>query len=219
MACLAVLCAAAATAEERHASEGTVIDRAVAVVNGQLITLSELELEARVGLIQRGGVRGAEDPLNDEALRSALQLSIVERLETAEADKLHAFALEESEVEAAVREFRSRFESEAAFSRFLARNDVDQQQLGALLGRRLRAARVLDSKIRLRSSISDSESRRYFDEHRADLKLPYEEVREQIQQKLFRDRYNERVKAELKQMRKLADVRLIAPFARQVGLD
>lgn len=219
MACLAALCAAAAAAEERHPSEGTVIDRAVAVVDGQLITLSELEFEARVGLIQRGGIRGAEDSLNDEARRSALQLSIVERLETAEADKLHAFVLEESEVEAAVREFRARFENEAAFSRFLARNDVDLQQLGALLARRIRAAKVLDSKIRLRSSISDSETRRYFDQHRADFKLPYEEVREQTQQKLFRDRYTERVKAELKQMRKLADVRLIAPFARQGGLD
>ncbi len=80
MACLAALCAAAVAAEERHPSEGTVIDRAVAVVDGQLITLSELEFEARVGLIQRGGTRGAEDPLNDEARRSALQLSIVERL-------------------------------------------------------------------------------------------------------------------------------------------
>jgi hypothetical protein len=219
VACLAALCAAAVAAEERHSSEGTVIDRAVAVVDGQLITLSELEFEARVGLIQRGGTRGAEDPLNDEARRSALQLSIVERLETAEADKLHAFVLEESEVEAAVREFRARFENEAAFSRFLARNDVDLQQLGALLGRRIRAAKALDSKIRLRSSISDSETRRHFDEHRADFNHPYTEVREQIQQKLFRDRYNERVKAELKQMRKQADVRLIAPFARQVGLD
>src|SRR5262249_47554751 len=154
------------------------------------ITLSELVFEARVALIERGGLRGADAPLDDETLRSALQLSIAERLETNEADKLQAFPLEDEEVEAAYRAFHSRFQTEDAFNAFLARHEADPQQLKSLLARRLRAEKILDSKVRLRARVTEADARRYFEQHRKELGGNFEEVRDQIREKLFRERYS-----------------------------
>ncbi len=186
-----------------------VIDRTVALVEGRVITLSELDFEARVELIQRGGIASADAALDDEALGSALQLSIAEWLENIEADKLQAFPVEEGEVEAALRQFRSRFDSE--------RHEADLQQLSSLLARQLRAQKVLDSKVRLRARASDAEVRRYYEEHRAELGPSFEKVREQIQEKLFREHYQELANGEVRQLRRGADVRLIAPFARALA--
>ena len=194
-----------------------VIDRTVALVEGRVITLSELDFEARVELIQRGGIASADAALDDEALGSALQLSIAEWLENIEADKLQAFPVEEGEVEAALRQFRSRFDSELDFSRFLQRHEADLQQLSSLLARQLRAQKVLDSKVRLRARASDAEVRRYYEEHRAELGPSFEKVREQIQEKLFREHYQELANGEVRQLRRGADVRLIAPFARALA--
>lgn len=206
--------AGAAESSSSRLSSGRVIDRTVALVEGRVITLSELDFEARVGLIERGGIASAEGSLDEEALGSALQLSIAERLENIEADKLQAFPVEESEVEAALRQFRARFESDLEFSRFLERHEADVQQLSSLLARQLRAQKVLDSKVRLRARASDAEVRRYYEEHRSELGPSFEKVREQIQEKLFREHYQELAKAEVRQLRRSADVRLIAPFAR-----
>ncbi len=208
------LCCVAGLAGADHTPSSAIIERAVASVDGRVITLTELEFEARVALIQRGGLGGAADPLDEEALRGALQLSISERLETAEADKLQAFEVSEDEIDAAYQSFRARFDSEKAFNEFLARHEADLQQLKVLLGRRLRTEKILDSKILLRARISEAEVRRYFEQHRTELGGKYGPVRDQIRDKLVRDRYAALAKDELNQIRQGSDVRLIAPFAR-----
>jgi len=197
------------------APDDGVIDRAVALVAGRVITLSELEFEARVALINRGGLEAANAPLDNQALRSALELALGERLETAAADKLQTFQLEDGEIEAAVRRFKSRFPSSAELAGFLARYEADESQLAAVLARRLRAEKILDSKISLRARVSDAEIRRFYDEHRSELSGSYDEVRAQIRDKLVRDRYATLAREELLQVRKGADVRMIAPFAAE----
>ena len=197
------------------APDDGVIDRAVALVAGRVITLSELEFEARVALIDRGGLEAANAPLDNQALRSALELALGERLETAAADKLQTFQLEDGEIEAAVRKFKSKFASNAELASFLARHEADESQLAAVLARRLRAEKILDSKISLRARVSDAEIRRFYDEHRSELVGSYDEVRSQIREKLVRDRYATLAREELLQVRKGADVRMIAPFAAE----
>src|SRR5262245_34372054 len=194
--------------------DGVVVERAVALVQGHVLTLSELEFEASVALIQRGGVQAAVTYLDDEALRSALELAIGERLEVESADKLQAFPIGEGEVNAALRAFRAKFASEAEFNAFLQRHQVDVQELAALLARKLRAEKILDSKIRLRARVSEAEVRRYYEQHRSELSGSYEELRSKLREKLVRDRYAALAREELLQIRKGVDVRLIAPFAR-----
>ncbi|AKJ03095.1 Hypothetical protein AA314_04721 [Archangium gephyra] len=191
-----------------------VIDRVVAVIGTQVLTLSELEFEARVTLVQRGGVRAAEAPLDEQTLQVALELAINHRLLVAGADRLQAFQAERSEVEARLRTFRDRFEDETSLLAFLARHDADLEQLTVVLERSVRAERILDSRIRLRAQVSDAEVRRYWEGHKGTLGGPFEAVRDTLREKLFRDRYNKLAGEEFKQVRESARIRRVAPFAR-----
>ena len=202
-------------AAEEPPAAGRVIDRVVAVIGSQVLTLSELEFEARVALVQRGGVRAAESPLDERTLQGALELTINQRLLVAGADRLQAFPAERSEVEARLKSFRLRFTDEPSLLAFLARNDADVEQLMGLLERGVRAERILDSRVRLRAQVSEAESRRYWEEHKATLGGPYEAVRESLRDTLMRERYGQLAQEEFAQARAGIRVRRVAPFARE----
>src|SRR5262249_60452301 len=76
-----LLAGAAGAQTSQAAPAATVIDRTVAVVDGRVITLSELDFEARVGLIQGGGIASAQGPLDDDTRRGALHVWIAGSLE------------------------------------------------------------------------------------------------------------------------------------------
>jgi hypothetical protein len=84
----------------------------------------------------------------------------------------------------------------------------------AILGRQLRAERLLDSKVRLRSQVSEAEVRRHYDAHPELHDRSYEVERPLLREKLSRDRYQSLVAQELEKARRTADVRLVAPWAR-----
>ena len=130
--------------------------------------------------MQRGGVRAAEAPLDEQTLKRALELAINQRLLVAGADRLRAFQAERSEVEARLRSFRERFESEPALLDFLARHDADLEQLTVVLERSVRAERILDSRIRLRAQVSEAEGKRFWEQNKATLGGPYESVRDAL---------------------------------------
>ena len=197
--------------------KGRVIDRAVASIDGRVITLSELDFEARVALIQMGGTKAAGGSLDDEALRSALDLAVGERLETNEADKLQAYPLDEGEVEAALQRFERRFSSHRELEEFLARHDCDRNQLAALLARSLRASKVLEGKVKLRAQVSEAEVKRFYEAHRLELGPSFDQARAAVRQKMSAERLRQLILEELIQARKAADVRLIAPFLRKGG--
>lgn len=230
--CAGLLAAGVSFAAE---PQGQVVDRVVAVVRlrsggagrlaaepsppplpADVITLSGLEFEARVALIQRGALRAATEPLDDEALRGALEFSISERLLAGEADALGAWPAEQGEVDAAVRAFRERFPSDAEFRAFLGRHEADVQVLSRVLERGLRAGKVLDSKVRLRAQVQETDVRRYFEANKARLgDASYEDVRSALREKLVRERYQKLAEDELDQLRRTHDVRRIGPFARE----
>jgi len=187
-----------------------VFDRAVASVEGSVITLSQLEFEARVLLVQAGGVEAAFAPLDHVALASSLDLIIDQRLATLEADKLGTYPLEPGELDKAIAAFRDRFSSEIRFRQFLDEQEADLNDVRLVLQRSIRAQRVLDGKLRLRAQVSESDARR-IQSQRADLKeLPLDTVRKV----LFAERFRALVREDLAQTRRAADVRLLGPFAR-----
>ena len=204
-----------ASGREMGREAGRVLDRVVAVIGPQVLTLSELEFEARVALVQRGGVRAAESALDERTLQGALELTINQRLLVAGADRLQAFQAERSEVEARVKAFRARFTDEPSLLASLTRHDADLEQLTGLLERGVRAERILDSRVRLRAQVSEAEARRYWEEHKDTLGGPYESVRESLRDTLMRERYGQLAKEEFAQARASARVRRVAPFARE----
>ncbi len=191
--------------------EGRLVDRSVALVNGRVLTLSQLEFDTRVLLVQAGGVEAAFAPLPDSTLKTGLDLVIGQLLETAEADKLSAFPLEEGELEQAVDQFEQRLGGAPQLERFLKAHEADTSMLAAVLGRSLRTQRVLDAKLRAKATVSESEARRWQEHHPEARLLPLTSVRT----KLFNDRFGELVGQEMKQIRRSASVRLLGPFAPQ----
>ena len=190
-----------------------IIDEAVAAIDGQVVTQSQLEFEARVLLVNGGGVEAAFALLDEPALRAALNTMIDQRLATLEADKLEAYALDPGELEQAVTAFRARFKDEGRYRQFLQAHEADGNDVAAVLRRGLRAQRILESRVRLKAQVSPAEAARLAG-GRADLKgLPIETVRS----KLFSERYGALVKAELQQARKSTDVRLLGRWAVAAG--
>jgi hypothetical protein len=196
-------------------AEGQVIDRVVAVIEGQVLTQSELEFEARVALIQQGGVRAATAPLDEEALRVGLELVIGERLQVLSADRLEAFTAEQTEVEKSLAAFRKGFESEEAFQAFLSRFGVDMKQLTEVLKRRVRAQRILDSRVRLRAQVGEAELQRYLEQHASEYPEGEPAVKSRLRDKLYQERYKAFAAEELAQVRASAQVRRVAPFSRE----
>jgi hypothetical protein len=196
-------------------ADSRVIDRVVAIIEGQVLTLSELRFEARVALVQRGGVQALEAPLDEDTLRGALELIINQRVQVLNADRLQAFPAEPAEVQARLAAFQARVGGEAALHRFLARHDMDLNALEGVLARGLRAERILDSRIRLRAQVGETEVRRYFEQHATEYPSDYEAVRAAIREKLVRERYGVLAAEELAQVRASAQVRRVAPFTRE----
>lgn len=212
----APLALAAGTGASSH-DRGQVIDRIVAVVDGQVLTLSGLEFEARVALIEQGGAAAASAPLDEAALHSALQWSVAQRVETSEADRLHAFTVEDSEVAARLSRFQSRFEGHDAYERFLASQEVDEPQLAEVLARAIRAEKVLDSKVRLKARVTEDAVRAYYDAHLGAFPEGFEKARAAIRDRLMRARYQTLVQEELAQQRAGSNVRILVPFTQEVG--
>ncbi|WP_426751787.1 hypothetical protein [Myxococcus sp. Y35] len=212
---LSLMPAAGAAAAPPSSVEGRVADRVVAIIEGQVLTLSELRFEARVALIQRGGGQALDLPLDEDTLRGALELIINQRVQVLNADRLQAFPAEPAEVQARLAAFQAALGGATALKQFLARHDVDAQGLEQVLARGLRAERILDSRIRLRAQVGETEVRRHYEQHTEEYPEGYEAARATIREKLVRERYGALAAEELAQVRASAQVRRVAPFARE----
>lgn len=213
---VAVLLALPAYGQGDPLDSAPILDRVVAVVEGRPITLTQLEFETRVALVQRGGVAAASAPLDAASLEGGLELAINQRLQAAEADKVQAFQIEPEVMEGAFKAFRDRFPSPGEFRGFLLRHDVDEGQLAAVLERGLRAERVLDSRVRLKAQVTEADVRRYFEVNRERLGGSYEQLRENIREKLTRERYTTFAAEEMSSLRKLSRVRRVVPLVEVV---
>jgi hypothetical protein len=197
-------------------SEGRIIDRVVAIIEGQVLTQSELEFETRVALIQQGALQAAFAPLDEEALKGGLELAINLRLQVLSANRLEAFPAEKAEVESRLARFRDAFESEEVFLRFLSQAGADVRLLTEVLERRVRAERILDSRLRPRAQVSEADVKRYFDQHASEYPEGYTAVRARLQNQLRKERYDQLAAEDLAELRSTAQVRRVASFAREV---
>lgn len=188
--------------------QGVVIDRAVASVDGKVITLTQLEFETRVQLVNRGGAEAAFAKLDSEDLKQGLQLAIAQRLATLEADRFEAYQLEVGELEKAVAEFRDRMGGEGRLQQFLDLQEADLADVGVILRRGIRASRALEGRLRLKANVTEAEARRAKADVVAWRSLPLDTVR----QLLARERFEKLVQQELAQARKVNDVRLLMAF-------
>jgi hypothetical protein len=128
--CSALLLACVVSAET--------IDRVLAVVTGQLITLSDVTAARDLGLQSADG--------NPDPIRAVLVKLIDRELVLAEVDRYAPPEPPTDAVDREVQRVRDRFPSQAALDAVLARSGIDQQHLRETLRDDLRIRAYLDQR-------------------------------------------------------------------------
>ena len=180
----------------------------MALVDGRVLSWSQLDFEARVMLIDRGGVEAATAPLDASTIQNALDLAIAQRAATAEADKLNAYPVEPAELDQRLRTLESRFPSAAAFQGFLRAHDADRAALAEVLARAVRTEKFVEGRVRLRSQVPESEVRKAWEADRGD--KSWEEARGPLRERMQRERAYVLAREALGQLRTSIPVRIIA---------
>lgn len=180
----------------------------MALVDGRVLSWSQLDFEARVMLIDRGGVDAATAPLDASTLQNALDLAIAQRAATAEADKLNAYPVEPAEIDQRLRTFESRFPNAAAFQTFLRAHDADRAALAEVLARAIRTEKFIEGRVRLRSQVPESEVRKAWEADPGG--KSWEEARGPLRERMQRERAYVLAREALGQLRSSIPVRIVA---------
>lgn len=208
-----------AAASERGSAAGgmgPIAEEIVLTTGDRFVTLSDLELEARVVLVTGGGVEAAFAPISAEAVDSVLDFLVNQLLILAEVERLQVFEVTGEEVQAEVERFVSAFPDRNTFDAFLAAQDVGVERIAAIFRRNLRVQRFLESRVRLTVRVEDEEVAAFHAEN-AD-RFPgrsLDEVREVIRGHLFRQRFEAAVTSLVGDLRRRSEVVILS---RPAGL-
>jgi peptidyl-prolyl cis-trans isomerase SurA len=149
------------------ASPGEVVDRVAATVDGEVVTLSEIEERAgatyaRAEALPPGKEREAQ---RVEALRRAFDQIVAEKLLQKQAKALQ-LEVTEQQVDAAVEDIktRNRFGDEE-LDRALGEQGLDRAGFRAQIRRELETYQVMQAKVRGRVKVSDDDLRNYYQTH------------------------------------------------------
>jgi peptidyl-prolyl cis-trans isomerase SurA len=152
------------------AAAAETVDRIVAVVNGDIIVLSELRQVSRNyidRMSEQFKVVGGNEQLR-EAERRILDQLIDEKLVNQEADRL-AITFSEREVDLAVKEMQNRNKlNDAQFAAALAEEGLTMSQYREQLKAQMKKVRVIDQEIKSRIQVSKEAVDAFYEKHADD---------------------------------------------------
>jgi parvulin-like peptidyl-prolyl isomerase len=154
-------------ASPSSASDDGVVDRIVAVVNNDAITLGELQ-ETIVAYRQES--RDAMNASDEELLKRLLPRLIDVRLQLQEADR-EKIVVEDAEVEEELTERMKKFNapSREAFEAAVKAQGLSMDAVRKRLREAVRVSKVIRRKVALRVSVTDGEIETYFSRNREKL--------------------------------------------------
>ncbi len=192
-----VVCAAAPAA-------GEVIDRILAVVNGSVITLSDIEGARRFGLI--------ETKAGD--LRAAVERTIDRRLALVEVERYAPPEPPGARIDEAIAAARARFASDAAFSAALAETGMTADTLRRHVRDDLRLRAYEQQRFGFTLQPTDEEALAYFRSNqerfrRAGAVPAYEEVRAEVRAALVAERQAQSIREWIGSLRRRAEITIL----------
>jgi peptidyl-prolyl cis-trans isomerase SurA len=147
--------------------KGEVVDRLAATVDGEVITLSEIEERAATELRRAEGLPpGKErDEAHDRALRRAFDLIVSEKLLSKQAKTL-GLEVTEQQVDAAVEDIKTRnkFDDEQ-LERALSDQGLDRPAFRSQIRRELETYQVMQAKVRSKVKVTDDDLKNYYQTH------------------------------------------------------
>jgi len=163
------------------ASEGVIIDRVVAVVNDDVITLTEVQEEGlqtirkivqeTLGEERERRLRSTERQILDELITRKLQL------QEAKKEKIEATA---SEVRSAIEELKKRnnLTSDDELKAAMSRELLSEEQFRKGIAEQVALTKLVTRQVRSKVVVSDEEARRYYDQHKEQFKaIPQVRIR------------------------------------------
>ncbi len=182
-----------------------VVDRIVAVVDRQAITLSEAEQARRLQQL-----KGGEDVQMTQIVDQLIESYLIER----EVKRYPGPPVTKEEVSRAVDALGVSMGSEEALLEALSDQEMDLDALEHLLRRQLVVSHYLDNRFRSLIYVNDEEIREYYDEEVVAALITSEEpapalemIEDVIRQILVEKKFNERVDAWIESLRSRARVR------------
>ena len=152
---IVALCALLAT-QPASTSGRTLVDAVAAVVERRVITMSEVEAEARLVLLERAGPAAAEAALDSALLDRILDVIVVQELLALDARRT-GVAVREVDIDARVGAVRARFGAPDDARVFLAQHAIDEELLRTRARRDL-AAEALLRRVFNEIRVSDDEA-------------------------------------------------------------
>ena len=188
------------------AAAAPVIDRVLAVVQGAIVTLSDVQAAMALGLVNTAG---AADPVGsalEQLIERSLQLIEVERYSPPEPSA--------EEVEARLRPIRARFPDEESFRRTVAALGLTDARLQSIARDDLRLHTYLNQRFASVTDPSDEEVAQYYREHQQEfvrdgVPQPLGEAAPEVRRRLQASRRAGLVDEWSRQLRQRADVLVI----------
>jgi len=129
------------------------VDRIVAIIDREVVTLSEAEQASEIGRARTG----ASAPLV-----SVVERLIESRLVEREVERFTGEPVSPELVDGALREVRARFSSETAFLEMLARSGLSEEELRATLRRQIGVAQYLEQRFRPLTFVTEEQIEAYY---------------------------------------------------------
>jgi peptidyl-prolyl cis-trans isomerase SurA len=155
-------------------ARAVVVDGVAAVVNGELITLLELEKAGRAPLEER--LRNAsaadQDRLRREVLGAVLDQMILTRIQAQRARQL-GIQVSAADVDATIAAIREDNRmSEETLGRLLQERGLTEEEYRRDIENQIRLSRLVQRDVRAKVAVTDEEITAYFNEHRQDWSRP-----------------------------------------------
>ncbi len=179
-----------------------IIDRVLAVVDGAVITLSDVTAASELGLVP--------EDVADDRIGAVLARLISRQLILTEVDRYTPSEPTEQAISQEVETVRARFPSEEAYASALTRSGLDDKRLRLLLRDSLRIRAYLEQRFPVPPA-GEEELRRYYNEHlqefaQAGQPAPFENVRTRIEQAVVSARREVLVDDWVNGLRRRADI-------------
>lgn len=198
---LLMACGLTVASQASVAVQAEVIDRVLAVVGGQIITLSDVRAALDFRLVDSG-----QTP---DATASALQKLIDRELVLAEVRRYEPPEPQQSAIDVRLAAARARFSSDATYAAALSTSGLDEDRLRDLLKDELRIEAYLDERFIGAAQPTDDEVDTYLREHSQEAMAngrSTETARDFVRQRLTGERRTALITEWLEGLRRRADV-------------
>jgi hypothetical protein len=169
----------------RPASAATLLDRVVAVVGGQVITLSDVRVAETFGL----GATG----LGPESTSDLVTALVNRQLALSEVERYSAPAADSAQVERRFAAIQRKFTNSQAFAAALARTGLSESRLRDVIANDLRIAAYLEQFFGAASQPGPDDLQRYYRDHPAEFQqggrtMTFDDAQERVLQLFVAER-------------------------------